>query len=210
MCLHLQRKLLERVAIPGRTAAADAKGPGHFADVDIVFRVQCQPVRRDKTAGRGAVRRAPACEQLAFRIKNAEARMTHFGDGRALTERVVALVPRQFRHVNIALGIKAQMRRALRIRPLFKELTIRAENLNAVDLAVAYPDAAIGGTRNAMRQTELAWSVAWPPPGTNQLPRRRENMNTRIAVAIGDVNLPLGADGDIRRPVERWSRALDA
>ena len=89
--------------------------------------------------------------------------MHGFGDG-AVRERMIADMPPQFRHVGATLRIEHQMRRALRVGPLGQELAVRAENLDAVALAVAHEDAAVSGAGDAMRQMKLPRGAARRAP----------------------------------------------
>src|SRR4029079_13782401 len=118
-------------------------------------------------------------------------------------------VPRKLGHIHVALGIEGEMRRALRIGPLLEELAVRAEDLDPGDFPVAHEHAPVGGDGDAMRQPELAGAVAGLAPRALQLPAGREHVHARIAIAVRDVDLALGADGDVGWTVERGAGALD-
>src|SRR5215471_8711861 len=77
--LH-QSKLLKRVAIFGSAAAAHGKCPGHLAHVEVSLGIEREAVRRSEAAGCRAVGCAPARQQLAGRIENAETCVTHSAD----------------------------------------------------------------------------------------------------------------------------------
>src|ERR1700675_3727918 len=132
-------KLLERVAILGRAAAAHRESPGDFANVKVVLRVERETGGCCETAGRRLFRRAPAREDLAILVEDAHPRVTLIFPGnwtKAL--RGVAFVPREFRHIRPAQRVEDEMRGPLRVRPLAQVLAVRTEDLDAVALAVTH------------------------------------------------------------------------
>src|SRR5262245_16473816 len=134
--------------------------------------------------------------------------MTRSAD-RAEAVRIVANVPGELGHVDIALSIEREVRWTLRIGPLLEEFTIRAEYLNTVDFAVTHEHASIRGDRESVRQPELAGAIAGLTPRALQLPARGEHVHACIAIAVRDVDVALWADGDVGRTVERQASALD-
>src|SRR5262245_47013314 len=180
--LHHHSKLLKRVAVSGSAAATDGKRPSHLAHVEIRLGIQGKAVWCGEAAGCGAVGCAPARKQLASRIKDTETCMTHSAD-RAEAVRIVANVPGELGHVDIALSVKREVRWALRVGPLLEEFTVRAEYLNAVDFAIAHEHASISGDRNSVRQPELAGAIAGLAPRALQLPAGGEHVHARIAIA---------------------------
>lgn len=202
------RELLERVAVLGRAPTADCEGPRDFAHVEIVLRIERQSVRRGEAAGRGAFGCSPAREQCALGIENRKPRVPHLGD-RPEAVRGIPFVPCKFGDVDIALRIEREMRRTLRVRPLFEKLPVRTEDLDAVDLSVAHEHAAVGRTGDAVGQSKLARTIPRLAPRSDQLARGRKDVDARVPVAVGDVDLPLRADGDVGRAIERRAATLD-
>src|SRR5262249_21147598 len=162
--LLAERELLERVAVLGRTAAAHRESPGDFAHVEVVLRVERETVRRREAARRFDLGRTPACEHLAVLVVDAHARLPELLRSLAGAIVVVALVPRQLGHVDVAQLVEGDVRRALGVRPLTEVLAVRAEDLNAVGFAIAHPYAAVCRACNAVWQAELAGAVAGLSP----------------------------------------------
>ena len=102
------------------------------------------------------------------------------------------------------------MGRALRVGPLGEVLAVRAEDLDAVVLAVADEDAPVRGDGDAVRQVELAGAAARHAPRPSELAARREPVHATVAVAVGDVQVPRRRDREVRRAVERASGPRDA
>ena len=82
--------------------------------------------------------------------------------------RRLALVPPQLGDVGAALRVEHQVGRPLRVGPLGEVLAVRAEDLDAVVLAVADEDAPVRGDGDAVRQVELAGTGARDAPGVLQ------------------------------------------
>ena len=101
------------------------------------------------------------------------------------------------------------MGRPPRVGPLRQVLAVGAEDLDAVVLAIAHEHAPVRRHRDAVGQEELARARAGHAPRPLQLTGRRELMHAAVAVAVGDVEIALGAHGDVRRPVERPTGARD-
>src|SRR6185295_14010693 len=110
MPLARERELLERVAVLGRASAAHRERPGHLAHVEIVLRVEREPVRRGEAAGRRHLRRAPAGEYLPVLVEDAHPRLAELLGYLAGAEVVVALVPRQLGHVDVAFRVERDVR----------------------------------------------------------------------------------------------------
>src|SRR5262245_7576036 len=127
--------------------------------------------------------------------------MAHFRDS-AEAVRIVANVPGEFGHIDIALSIEGKVGRTLCIGPLLEEFTVRAEYLDSVDFAVAHEYPPVGGNCDTMRQPEMAGTVAGLPPRALQRPAGGKHVNGGITIAGRAVDVALGADGDVGRAVE--------
>src|SRR5919108_3870093 len=161
--LLLQLELLERVAVGGRQSAAHGEGPGHFADVDVTFRIDCEPVRRREAAGLRGFRRAPPREEAAVAVEDADAAVLRGLRG-AVAARDLAGVPPELGHVGASGRVEDEVRRPLRVGPLAQILAVGAEDLDAVALAVADEDAAVGVDGDTVRDVELAGAGAGLAP----------------------------------------------
>ena len=78
-------------------------------------------------------------------------------------------MPPQFGDVGPALRVEHEMRRALGVCPLAEILTVRAEDLDAVVLAIADEDAPVGRHGDTVRDEELAGAAARCAPRPLQL-----------------------------------------
>src|SRR5262252_5593564 len=99
------------------------------------------------------------------------------------------------------------MCRPLGVRPLAQVLAVRAEDLDAVVLAIAHEDAPVHRHRDAVGQEELAGPAPRRAPGALELARGRVLMHATVAVAIGDVEIALWSYRKVGRPVERRAGA---
>ena len=129
----------------------------------------------------------------AVLVEDAHAALARIADG-PVALRGLALVPPQLGDVGAALAVEDDVRRPLRVGPLGQVLAVRAEDLDAVVLAVADEHAAVGGDGDAVRQVELAGPVARLAPRPLELAVRREVVHAAVAVAVGDVEIALRAD----------------
>src|SRR5215813_3397711 len=103
---------------------------------------------------------------------------------RPVALRGLPLVPPQFGDVGAALGIEHDVGRPLGVRPLAQVLAVRAEDLDAVALAVAHEDAPVRRGADAVGEIELARPRAGHAPRALALPARRELMDAAVAVAV--------------------------
>src|SRR5439155_1486608 len=131
-------ELLERVAVRGREAAADREGPRDLRHVHGALAVHGEAVRRGEAARLGRLRRAPAREQTAVLVEDADASVLGLL-GHAVAPRGLALVPPELRDVRAALLVEDDVGRALRVGPLGEVL------------AVGGPHGAVGRDRDAVR-----------------------------------------------------------
>src|SRR2546428_12707695 len=92
--------------------------------------------------------------------------------------------------------------RTLDLRDLSEEAAICREDLDAVALAIAHEHVPRRIDRDPVRQHELTGSGPWLAPRREQLSRRREAMHARISIAVGDVDVTVRGDREVRRPVE--------
>src|SRR2546426_7232627 len=112
-------------------------------------------------------------------------------------------MPPELRDEGAAFRVENEVGRALDVRPLAEILALGAEDLDAIILAVADIDAAVGAHRDAVGEIELAGPGSRDAPGALALPRRREAVDAAVAVPVADVEIALGADGQVGRPIER-------
>src|SRR4029077_18583379 len=110
--------------------------------VDVTPRVDSQAVRRREAAGRFGHGSAPARENPTVTIEDADPAVPRFFH-RPQALRGLARVPPQLGDVGPALRVEHEVSRPLGVRPLAEILAVRAEDLDAVVLAVANEDAAV-------------------------------------------------------------------
>src|SRR5262249_29908757 len=122
-----QRELLERVTAGGREPAAHRERPRDLAHVDVALRIDRDAVRRHEAPGRTCVLTAPAAQHAAFPVVDADAAVARLRD-RAVTLRLLTLVPPELRDVRAPGAVEHDMRRTLRVRPFRQVLAVRAED----------------------------------------------------------------------------------
>src|SRR5688500_6911319 len=152
------------MAVFAPLSEAAQRGLGHLAHIDAAFRVYPEAVRRDETAGRAWVRATPACQDVAVNVADADPGRAGFGHqpaphvGRALP-------PVHLPENDGPVRGNEQIAGASDVGPDREKLAGRAEDLDAVVLAVADEDAAVGMGPDRVRQVELAVSGARLTPG---------------------------------------------
>src|SRR2546428_4469400 len=191
-------ELLERVTGRRDQTLARAERPGDFRDVEVAIRVEGQTVWRAKVPWTTRIGRAPGlvdrtivaepCQDGAAVVEDRHTTRQVSGD-RSVAEGPQTLTPGQLGDDRDAALVENQLRRSLHVGPLGQELSVRAENLDAVVLPIAYEYAAVGVHRHAVRDHELAGAVARFTPRAPQLAIRRELVHARVPVTIGDVEV---------------------
>src|SRR5262245_1380823 len=206
--LAFQRELLEGVAARRHAAPALGEGPRNLGHVDVAARVHRDTVRGREAPGRGGFRRTPPGEQPPVLVEHADAPVERDVHGAALPRRSIPLVPPQLGDVRAPLGVEDQVGGSLRIGPLGEVLAVRAEDLDAIVLAVADEDPAVRGGRDAVREIELTGAGAGHAPRALPLAARAELVHAAVAVAVRDVEITLRPDREIRGTVEAvgWLR----
>src|SRR5688572_16015409 len=206
--LRLQPELLGRVRAFGGVTAADAERVRHFADVHVGLGIHAQSVRSDESAGIGHLRLAPAREQGAIAIEDADAAVRGIFAHAETIRRLIGIPP-ELGHVRAARAVEHDVRRALDVRPLLQELALGAEDLDPIVLAIAHEHAAVGGDADTVRQHEFPRALARRAPRALELAGRREAMHAAVAIPIGDVQVTVRRDGDVRGPIERSAGPAD-
>src|SRR2546428_2529434 len=206
-----QPDLLERVAVRRDEIVAHADRPGDLRDVEVAVRVERETVRRTEVprttrigGAPGLVRRAVVAEardDRAALVADCDAAREVTLD-RAAPERPEPRPPAELGDERPALRVEGELRRPLHIGPLREELAVGAEHLDAVVLAVADEHAAVRVHGDAVREHELARAGPGLAPGREELAARREAVDPRIPVAVGDVQVAVRRDREVRRPVE--------
>src|SRR5882724_3990597 len=166
------------------------------------------PAGRREASRRLGVGRAPPGEDPAVLVEDADPAVLGL-ERRSVALRYLALVPPELRHVGTSLLVEDEVGRPLGIGPLVEILAVRAEDLDAIVLAIADEDAPVRGQGNAVRQEELAGTSARSTPGTLELATGRILVHAAIPVAVGDVEVALGPHCEIRRAVEGAARPRD-
>src|SRR4029453_13371918 len=197
--------LLERVTSGGCQAAAHRERPRHLAHVDVAARVDGEAMRRSEAAGGAGVGRAPAREHSSVLVEHADAAVAWLGEGPVPLRRLSAGPP-ELRDVRAALRVEHEVGRTLGVGPLREVLAVRTEDLDAIILAIAHEDPAVGRGGDAVGQVELARAFARDAPGLLQLPTRREGRDAAVAVAVRDVQITLRPDGQVRGAIEGTGR----
>jgi hypothetical protein len=151
---------------------------------------------------------ARPCGAAAVRVVHADPAVARLGD-RTMPLRGLALVPPQLGNVGASLRVEHEVGRALRVGPLAQILAVGTEDLDAIVLAVAHEHTAVGGDGDAVGDEELAGALARRAPRALELAGRRELVHAAVAVAVGDVEIALWADRQIRGPVERSAGPRD-
>ena len=90
----------------------------------------------------------------------------------------------------------------MHIRPLFEEIAVAIEDLDAVVLAVADDDAPALIHPDVVQQGELAGAGALLAPRVQQLAVGAELVDAVAAVAVGDEHVAVGRDGEAGGHVE--------
>src|SRR5687767_4169704 len=117
-------ELLESMAVFGDGAAADAEGPGYFANVDIAATVDREAVPGTEHTRIAAVRTAPAGQHAAVGSQHADP--TRGVDrGLALSLGDLADSSPELRHVDDAVRPNLELRRPERIEPLVEVVALR-------------------------------------------------------------------------------------
>jgi hypothetical protein len=116
----------------------------------------------------------------------------------------------QLGDVDQPVAVDGDVRRTLHVVPLVQIVAVRAEELDAVVLAVGDQHAAVRRHRDAVDEVELPRPDARLTPRLNERPVRSEAVDTRIAVAVRDVQLAARCDGEVGGPVEGWPAVGDA
>src|SRR5581483_331109 len=88
------------------------------------------------------------------------------------------------------------------VRPLPQKLSIDIENLNAVILAIAHVNAPLSIEHDRVRQIEFARRRSLLSPFEQILSIFIELDDPRIAVAVGNKDVAVGGESDIRRAIE--------
>src|SRR5215471_16616160 len=89
-----------------------------------------------------------------------------------------------------------QAARAVQIVPLCLVLAVAVEHLHAMILPVGHIDPAIGIAGDVVRNIEFAWIRARRTPGEQQLAVRRVFVRSRVAIAVGHIDVaPRGHRG---------------
>src|SRR5215510_8514657 len=151
--------------------AAHREGPGHLAHVDGALRIDGQAVRRREAARRAGIRAAPARQDLAVPVVDADPAVAGLGDG-SMAPGDGARVPPQLGDEGATLLVEDDVGGPLGVRPIAEVLAIGAEDLDAIVLPVADEDAPVGGHGNAVGEIELARSASGGTPGALQLSSR--------------------------------------
>jgi hypothetical protein len=85
----------------------------------------------------------------------------------------------------------------IELGPFGQVFAVGVEHLNAVVLTVACQYAPVRQNRDTVRRGELAGSAARSAPAALQLIVRAELVDHRVAIAIGDVDVAVGADRNV-------------
>ena len=96
--------------------------------------------------------------------------------------------------------------RPLHVGPLGEVLAGRAEDLDAVVLAIRDEDPPVGVDPGAVREVELAGTVPGLTPGLEELATVAEAVDATVAVAVRDVEVARRSHGEVGRTIERRAR----
>ena len=175
-------------------------GPRDLADIEIAARIDAEPVRAEKRGRRGAgVHVAKARQQLALVVDDADPRAEvravpvdrlHRPEFADIADRVADIV-----HVEPA--------RPVQIIPLRLVLAVAVEYLDAMVFPVGDIDPAVGVGADVVHDVELAGIGAGLAPRHQQFPVRRVFVHLGVAIAVGDVDLPVRRQCRVRAAVER-------
>src|SRR5260370_24514109 len=176
-------------------------GDADFADIDVVLRIQREPVRREEFAGleAGAVLAAKPRDPLALGVN----------DGQARTQIRYLAIDRHARaelaNDKIRLLAAAAMQRtgAMQIIPLRLVSAVAVEHLHAVVLTVRDIDKTIGVGCDVMDDIELAGIGARLGPGFYQFCVGGVFVDTGIAIAVRDIDLALRRQRGVGAAVKR-------
>src|SRR6266446_844775 len=99
--------------------------------------------------------------------------------------------------------------RPMDVVPHSDKVALRIEQLDAVRFPIHYIDGIVGIDGNIVWPNELARVNAGTAPGAFVGPGPRINMNPGVAIAVGDVDVPIAVhDGCRGRPVKRGAAPL--
>ena len=94
------------------------------------------------------------------------------------------------------------LRRA-QMGPDLEQLSVRVEDLDPVVLAVAHVEPPLPVDLDVVRRVELAWLRTLLAPRLHERPIAPEPHHSRVAVAIGNVEVAIRMKRDVRRPEEQ-------
>src|SRR5262249_25707832 len=155
----LLQEILGGVAALGDIPPAGSEKPPDLPHVEIAARIH-----RPALGGRGAPppARSPAAPPrehpppAALDADASPAGVT----GRSVATRRLPWLPPELGDVRTPLSVEHEVRRTARVGPLGEVLAVRAEDLDAVVLAVAHEDATVGVHGDPVGEEELTRRLA--------------------------------------------------
>ena len=173
------------------------------------MRIYAKGVRGDEAPRGLPVGAAPVQKHVTRKVQDPHAAGQVVLDP-AVGERLLAGLPPQLRYVHPAVPVKGNVRGTLDVIPHVEELAVPGEDLDPVVLAVGHEDPVVGRDPDAVRQAKLAGPRPGLAPGLDERPIGGEAVHPGVAVPVADIQLSIGGDGYIGRPVERRPAVLDA
>ena len=175
---------------------------GDFGHVDVTVGVHRNAVGRNELPGTFALFvRSKATHHLAFQVINGDT----VPEPRGVIHAPHAI---EFSHINM-LTPQHHGIRPMDVVPHRDKAALRIEQLDAVRFPIHDIDGIVGVDGNIVWPNELASVNAWTAPGEFVGPGPRIDMNPGVAIAVGDLDVPIGGhDGCRGRPVKRGAAPL--
>src|SRR5688572_7778262 len=186
-------------------SAIPSRRPYHFGHINVAVRIDADVVWSEEVArGRRGLTATPTGQQFTLWTKDAYSTAGGVGSRWRRTRPHAGAIS-QFRDKQITSSVEMDLARSRDFGPLFEELSVRRENLDAAVFAVGNEDPPPWIDCDPMRHVKLAWAAARCAPREKQLAVYCELVDSGVAVAVGDVDLTRRRQRDIRREMERRS-----
>src|SRR2546425_3829210 len=174
--------------------------PADLSHVETPVRVARESMWSAEAAGRARVGTADAREHDPVAVEDTDAARQVALD-RPEPERALSRSPSEPRDVHLATR-ENDLRGTLDLGDLSHEPTLGSEDLDAVALAIAHQHVSVRSDGNPVRQHELTGPGTRFAPRPEELPRRREMVHARVSVPVGDVQVTVWRDREVRRAIE--------
>src|SRR5260370_31969379 len=115
----------------------------------------------------------------------------------------------QLGYINIADAVDEDLTGPHNVSPFGNVLAVSREQLDAAVFTIGHVNCPLAVNGDAMRHMELAGPPSWLPPGRKKLPVRGKLVDSRVSIAIGDVDIPIRGERQVSRIVKRRAGSND-